>query len=107
MRLHVAQRAMPGAVFAPDAFAAQVGRSVPLRDEDGATTGQVATIVSAEVVDEGRTVALVLEVPDGASIDGVDPTADLSVGFAVRPPGVPPGVDARWHDEFPDDPPRM
>jgi hypothetical protein len=61
--LSFSQSAAPGEQFAHDAFDSQVGRSVPFRVE-GAADAAEATVVAAEVSDDGTRVTLTLDVPD-------------------------------------------
>lgn len=56
--------AAPGERFAHDAFDSQVGHTVPLRIE-GSSDAAEATVVAAEVSDDGTAVTLTLDVPDG------------------------------------------
>lgn len=61
--VNISEPAAPGERFAHDAFDSQVGRTVPLRVE-GSPNAE-ATVVAAEVSDDGRAVTLTLDVPDG------------------------------------------
>lgn len=54
----------PGERFAHGAFDSQVGRTVPLRIE-GSSDAAEATVLAAEVSDDGTAVTLTLDVPDG------------------------------------------
>lgn len=63
-RLSISEPAAPGEQFAHNAFDSQVGRTVPLRIE-GAPDAAEATVVAAEVSDDGTAVTLTLDVPDG------------------------------------------
>lgn len=62
--LSIQQPAAPGERFAHDAFDSQVGRTVPLHIE-GSPDAAEATVVAAEVSDDGTAVKLTLDVPDG------------------------------------------
>lgn len=63
-RLSISQPAAPNERFAANAFDSQVGSTVPLRIEGSSEAAQ-ATVVAAEVSDDGGAVTLTLEVPDG------------------------------------------
>jgi hypothetical protein len=58
------QYAPSGEVFAHDAFDDQVGRTVPLRVEGSPDVAQ-ATVIAAEVSDDGTSVAFTFNIPDG------------------------------------------
>ena len=60
----ISEPAAPGERFAHDAFDSQVGRTVPFRVE-GSPDAAEATVLAAEVSDDGRAVTLTLDVPDG------------------------------------------
>lgn len=64
-RIEVEQPAEPGATFAPDAFAGQIGKTVPLTIEGRAADGG-CKVVGAQVADDGSSVSLTLEVADDA-----------------------------------------
>lgn len=64
-RIKVEQSAEPGTTFARDAFDSQIGKTVPMNVEGRAVDGG-CKLVGAEVADDGRSVSLTLEVPDGA-----------------------------------------
>lgn len=64
-RIEVEQPAEPGTTFALDAFDSQIGRTVPMNIAGRAVDGG-CKVVAAEVADDGRSVSLTLEVPDGA-----------------------------------------
>ena len=63
-RVSTSETAAHGELFAHDAFESQVGRTVPLRIE-GSPDAAEATVVAAEVSDDGTAVTLTLDVPDG------------------------------------------
>jgi hypothetical protein len=54
----------PGERFAHGAFDSQVGRTVPFRVE-GSSDAAEATVIAAEISDDGTAVTLTLDVPDG------------------------------------------
>lgn len=59
--IEMSQPAPDGDRYAPEAFAASVGREVTVSAPDG--TPATARLVSATVADDGRSVRLVLDVP--------------------------------------------
>jgi hypothetical protein len=76
-RVNHNQSAPSNARFAPDVFDSQVGHTVPLRIE-GSTDAE-AVLVDAEVSEDGTSVTLTLDVPDG-TVPGPTPgSLSLSV----------------------------
>ena len=63
-RVSSSQSAGPGERFAHNAFDSQVGRTVPLRVEGSPDTTQ-ATLIGADVSDDGTSVTFTFDVPDG------------------------------------------
>lgn len=63
-QVNISEPAAPGERFAPDAFDTQVGRTVPFRIEGSPDVAE-ATLLAAEVSDDGTSVTLTLDVPDG------------------------------------------
>jgi hypothetical protein len=63
VRVDIRELAPAGAEFAPEAFAAVVGTTVPMTREDADAVGLVE-VVAAQVAADGRSVVLTLEVPD-------------------------------------------
>jgi hypothetical protein len=57
------QPAAPGEMFAPDAFASQIGKTLPLSLE-GDPTERDCKLVGATVSEDGTSVELTLEVDD-------------------------------------------
>jgi hypothetical protein len=56
------QTAQPGERFASDSFDGQIGRTVPLR-VDGSPQEADATVIAAQVSDDGTSVDLTLDIP--------------------------------------------
>lgn len=69
-RVSIDQPAPANARFAPDVFDSQVGHTVPLRIEGSPDVE--AVLVYAEVSEDGTSVTLTLDVPDG-TIPGPTP----------------------------------
>jgi len=63
-RIAMDQPAPDGGVFAPNAFDSQVGKTVPLNVGGETTT---CTITAAKVADDGLSVEVCLDVPDGVA----------------------------------------
>lgn len=79
------QDAGPDERFAPGAFAGSVGKSVPLRIEDY-DRPVWGVLVAAEVVEDGRSVQLTVEVGGAwGELLADGSVGALSVGFAGRP----------------------
>ena len=72
------QPAPVGGTFASDAFASQVGKSVPLNV--GSSHTPTCTIVAVNVADDGSHVELTLEVPDSVA----QVIQSNSNGFSLR-----------------------
>lgn len=68
--------------FGPDAFAGQIGKTIPVGAPGGGGTGR---LVAAEVVDGGRAAKLALECDESTSrrLSEVGP-GECSFGFAPR-----------------------
>lgn len=78
-RLSYTQSSAPGERFAPDAFDGQIGKVVPMNIEGRPVEGG-CTVVGASVADDGRSVQLTLEVPDGVLPSQVTEPGGFSVG---------------------------
>lgn len=78
-RIEVEQPAEPGAQFARDAFDGQVGKTVPMNIEGRAVEGG-CTVVGAEVAEDGASVTLTLELPDGALPQPSAPPGSFGLG---------------------------
>jgi len=78
-RVGITQTANPGERFAHNAFDSQVGRTIPFRIE-GTDAGQ-ATVVGAEVSDDGTSVKLTLDVPADALPQSLTSPERLSLGL--------------------------
>ena len=72
------QPAPSGEVFAPDAFASQVGKTIPLTLE-GSPAERDCKLVAAEVSDDGTSVEFTLEVDDDAFPQSVYSVNGLSI----------------------------
>lgn len=76
-RVDINQSAPSNVRFAPDVFDSQVGRTVPLRIEGSADAE--AVVVDAKVAEDGTSVTLTLEVPDGTLPSPTPGSLSLSV----------------------------
>jgi hypothetical protein len=75
MKFTTTQPADPGTEFAPDCFAGNVGKQVPM-DLGGRTV--TATITAVKTSDSGRSVDITYEIPDD------DPSARRLTGFGLQ-----------------------
>lgn len=64
-RVAFTQPADPGTTFAPDVFESQIGRTVPMNIE-GREIEEGCKILAAQVSDDGTSVELTVDVPDGS-----------------------------------------
>lgn len=87
MRIKFRQAAGEGTRFASDAFAGQEGRTVPVRDENGAPLGE-GTVVRVDVVEDGRAAELTLDIdaPEGEPLNALENyiVPGASVGVSLR-----------------------
>ncbi len=68
MKITLTQRADEHERYAPDAFASQIGKRVPLTIGDPPTSVGDCLVVGAEVTDDGTTVAITYELPEGMTL---------------------------------------
>jgi hypothetical protein len=68
----------PNTIYAPGCMDGSIGKTIPIRDADGALIAE-GTLVAAEAVNDGAALALTLGVPDdsplpeGLGLGGNDP----------------------------------
>lgn len=83
-RVQVRKDAEPGAVFAPGAFDANVGREVPFFNGSGSVP---ARVLAAQVAEDGSHVLLTLELP---AVPGMPDELEVDGIWDRRPAGDPP-----------------
>ncbi|MFJ2004794.1 hypothetical protein [Streptomyces chartreusis] len=64
VRIEWDHQAPNGATFRRDCFDGEIGKTVPLRVDDNPIEAE-CTLVEAQVAEEGTSVTLTVEVPDG------------------------------------------
>ena len=79
MRVKIRQYAPGDTRFHPGAFASQVGKTIPFRAPG--VDQEECTVMGSVVAEDGRSVELELEIPDG-SVD----TAPLLTGVSLEDP---------------------